>query len=110
MTNFKNNRFKGLTYTYKLRNERIMSEKQQPPCDIEVLRWDADSLTVEGMNLELENLRGQRIPRLILRHNGKIIDNLTDVVITRVYKHQDNRHRHEETEFRYTKDVMHDPQ
>jgi hypothetical protein len=27
-----------------------------------------------------------------------------------VYKHQDNRHRHEETEFRYTKDVMHDPQ
>ena len=39
-----------------------MSEKQQPPCDIEVLRWDADSFTVEGMNLELENLRGQRIP------------------------------------------------
>ena len=67
-----------MTYTYKLRNERIMSEKQQqPPLDIEVLRWDADSFTVEGMNLELENLRRQRIPRLILRHNGKIIDNLT---------------------------------
>jgi hypothetical protein len=88
-----------------------MSEKeQQSPLDIEVLRWDADSFTVEGMNLELENLRGQRIPRIILRHNGKIIDNLTDVEITRAYKHQDNRHRHEETEFRYTKDVMHHPQ
>ena len=87
-----------------------MSEKQQPPpLDIEVPRWDADSFTVEGMNLELENLRGQRIPRLILRHNGKIIDNLTGVLITRVYKHQDNRHRHQETEFRYTKDVTHDP-
>ena len=86
-----------------------MSEKQQPPLDIEVLRWDADSFTVEGMNLELENLRGQRIPGLILRHNGKTIDNLTGVAITRVYRHQDNRHRHEETEFRYTKDVMHDP-
>ena len=99
-----------MTYTYKLRNERIMSEKQQPPpLDIEVLRWDADSFTVEGINLELENLRRQRIPRLILRHNGKIIDNLTGVLITRVYKHQDNRHRHQETEFRYTKDVTHDP-
>jgi hypothetical protein len=41
-----------------------MSEKQQPPCDIEVLRWDADSFTVEGMNLELENLRGQRTPSI----------------------------------------------
>jgi hypothetical protein len=51
-----------------------MSEReQQPPLDIEVLRWDAESFTVEGINLELENLRGQRIPRLILRHNGKII-------------------------------------
>ncbi len=88
-----------------------MSEReQQPPLDIEVLRWDAESFTVEGINLELENLRGQRIPRLILRHNGKIIDNLIRVVITRVYKHQDYRHRHEETEFRYTKDVTHDPQ
>jgi hypothetical protein len=89
-----------------------MSEKQQqqPPLDIEVLRSDADSFTVEGMNLELENLRGQRIARLILRHNGKIIDNLTGIVITRIYKHQDNRHRLEETEIRYTEDVMHDPQ
>jgi hydroxypyruvate isomerase len=96
-------------HTYELRNERIMSEReQQPPLDIEVLRWDAESFTVEGINLELENLRGQRIPRLILRHNGKIIDNLIRVVITRVYKHQDYRHRHEETEFRYIKDVMHD--
>ena len=88
-----------------------MSEReQQPPLDIEVLRWDAESFTVEGINLELENLRGQRIPRLILRHNGKIIENLTGVIITRVYKHQDYRHRYEETEFRYNKSVAHDPQ
>ena len=85
-------------------------QQQQPPLDIEVLRWDADSFTVEGMNLELENLRRQRIPRLILRHNGKIIDNLTGVVITRVYKHQDYRHRYEETELRYNKRATHDPQ
>lgn len=88
----------------------MCEKEQQSPLDIEVLRWDADSFTVEGMNLELENLRGQRIPRIILRHNGKIIDNLTDVEITRAYKHQDNRHRYQETEFRYTKDVMHHPQ
>ena len=86
-----------------------MSEKQRLPLNIEVLRWDSDSFTVEGMNPELENLRGQRIPQLILRHNGKIVDNLKDVTITRVYKHQDNRHRHEETELRYTKNIMHGP-
>jgi hypothetical protein len=85
-------------------------QEQEPPLDVEVLRWDAESFTVAGMNLELENLRGRRIPRLILRHNGKIIVNLTDVIITRAYKHQDYRHRHEETEFRYTKNVRHDPQ
>jgi hypothetical protein len=85
-------------------------QEQEPPLEVEVLRWDAESFTVAGMNLELESLRGRRIPRLILRHNGKIIDNLADVIITRVYKHQDYRHRHEETEFRYTKNVMHDPQ
>src|SRR5215212_5134211 len=108
-SNFKDNRFKGLMHAYKLRKKRIMSEREQEPAiEIEVLRWDADSFTVEGMNLELENLKGRRIAQLILRHNGKIIDNLTGVVITRVYRHQDNRHRHEETEFRYIKDVMRD--
>jgi hypothetical protein len=85
-------------------------QEQEPPLEVEVLRWDAESFTVSGMNPELENLRGRRIPRLILRHNGKIIDNLTDVIITRVYKHQDYRHRHEETEFRYTKNIMYDSQ
>jgi|SRR5919107_1718388 hypothetical protein len=98
-------------YAYRLRNKRIMSKREQEaPLELEVLRWDADSFTVEGMNVELENLKGRRIPRLILRHSGKIIDNLTGVVITRVYRHQDYRHRHEETEFRFIKDVMHDPQ
>jgi len=89
--------------------QRIMSEREQEPSlELEVRRWDADSFTVEGVKLELENLKGRRIARLILRHNGKIIDNLTGVVITRVYRHQDYRHRHEETEFRYIKDVMRD--
>jgi hypothetical protein len=42
-----------------------MSEKQQqPPLDIEVLRWDVDSFTVEGLNLELENLRGKEFTDL----------------------------------------------
>jgi hypothetical protein len=86
-----------------------MSEREQEhPLELEVRRWDADSFTMEGVNLELANLKGRRIPRLILRHNGKIIDNLTGVVITRVYRHQDYRHRQEETEFRYIKDVMRD--
>jgi hypothetical protein len=96
-------------HAYKPGNKRTMSEREQePPVELEVRRWDADSFTVEGMNLELENLKGRRIARLILRHNGKIIDTLTGVVITRVYRHQDYRHRHEETEFRYIKDVMRD--
>ena len=86
-----------------------MSEREQEPSlELEVRRWDADSFTVEGVKPELENLKGRRIARLILRHNGKIIDNLTGVVITRVYRHQDYRHRQEETEFRYIKDVMRD--
>jgi hypothetical protein len=89
--------------------QRIMSEREQEPSlELEVRRWDADSFTVEGVKLELENLKGRRIARLILRHNGKMIDNLTGVVITRVYRHQDYRHRQEETEFRYIKDVMRD--
>jgi hydroxypyruvate isomerase len=85
-------------------------QEQAPPLEIEVLRWDAESFTIAGMNLELENLRERRIPQLILKHNGKIIDNLRSVIITRVYKHQDYRHRLDETEFRYTKNAMHDPQ
>lgn len=98
---------------YDTERENLMrgdQQQQPPPIDIEVLRWDAESFTIAGLNLELESLKGQTIPRLILRHHGKIIDNLTGVIITRVYKHQDYRHRHEETEFRYNKNVMHDPQ
>ena len=88
-----------------------MSEKQQPPpLDIEGTRWDADSFTVEGMNLELENLREQKNSQsLIKRYNQKSLIISQEYEITRVYKHQDNRHRHQETEFRYTKDVTHDP-
>jgi hypothetical protein len=92
------------------RKNLMMGDQQQPPLDIEVLRWDTESFTIAGLNLELESLKGQTIPRLILRRNGKIIDNLTGVIITRVYKHQDYRHRYEETEFRYNKRAKHDPQ
>jgi hypothetical protein len=92
------------------RENLMRGDQQQPPLDIEVLRWDAESFTIAGLNLELESLKGQTIPRLVLRHNGKIIDNLTGVIITRVYKHQDYRHRYEETEFRYNKRATHDPQ
>jgi hypothetical protein len=96
---------------YEHREENLMrGDQQQPPLDIEVLRWDAESFTIAGLNLELESLKGQTIPRLVLRHNGKIIDNLKGVIITRVYKHQDYRHRYEETEFRYNKRATHDPQ
>ena len=75
-------------------------QQQPPPLDIEVFRWDAQSFTIAGLNLELEVLKVQTIPRLVLRYNGKIIDNLAGVIITSVYKHQDYRHRYEETEFR----------
>jgi hypothetical protein len=92
------------------RKNLMRGDQQQPPLDIEVLRWDAESFTIAGLNLELESLKGQTIPRLVLRHNGKIIDNLTGVIITRVYKHQDYRHRYEETEFRYNKRATDDPQ
>ena len=96
---------------YEHREENLMrGDQQQPPLDIEVLRWDAESFTIAGLYLELESLKGQTIPRLVLRHNGKIIDNLTGVIITRVYKHQDYRHRYEETEFRYNKRATHDAQ
>ncbi len=48
-----------------------MSEKQ-PPLEIEVVKWDAHSFTIEGVNDQLEKLlKEQKIIRtLALRHNG----------------------------------------
>ncbi len=51
-----------------------MSEEQQP-LEIEVLKWDAHSFTIEGVNDQLERLvREQKIIRtLALKHNGKMV-------------------------------------
>lgn len=50
-----------------------MSEEQEPPLEIEVLKWDAHSFTIEGVNEHLEKLlKEQKIIRtLSLRHNGQ---------------------------------------
>jgi hypothetical protein len=50
-----------------------MSEKQ-PPLEIEVVKWDAHSFTIEGVNDQLENLlkEGKIIRTLSLRHNGQM--------------------------------------
>jgi hypothetical protein len=47
---------------------------KQPPLEIEVLKWDADSFTIEGVNDQLEKLlKEQKIIRtLSLRHNGQM--------------------------------------
>jgi len=51
-----------------------MSEEQEPPLEIEVLKWDAHSFTIEGVNEHLEKLlKEQKIIRtLSLRHNGQM--------------------------------------
>jgi hypothetical protein len=33
------------------RKNLMRGEQQQPPLDIEVLRWDAESFTIAGLNL-----------------------------------------------------------
>ena len=50
-----------------------MSE-EQPLLEIEVIKWDAHSFTIEGVNDQLEKLlKEQKIIRtLALRHNGKM--------------------------------------
>ncbi|MDQ3847915.1 MAG: hypothetical protein M3261_03050 [Thermoproteota archaeon] len=49
-------------------------EQQEPPLEIEVLKWDAHSFTIEGVNEHLEKiLKEQSIIRtLSLRHNGQL--------------------------------------
>ncbi len=49
-----------------------MSE-EQPPLEIEVLKWDAHSFTTEGVHEQLEKLLREQIFRtLSLRHNGQM--------------------------------------
>jgi hypothetical protein len=51
-----------------------MSKEQEPPLEIEVLKWDAHSFTIEGVNERLEKLlKEQKIIRILsLRHNGQM--------------------------------------
>ena len=57
-----------------------MSEERQP-LEIEVLKWDAHSFTIEGVNDQLERLvREQKMIRtLALMHNGKMVRISRDV-------------------------------
>ena len=52
----------------------MSEEQQQPPLEIEVIKWDAHSFTIEGVNDQLERLlKEQKIIRtLSLRHNGQM--------------------------------------
>jgi hypothetical protein len=62
-----------------------MSEKQQePPLEIEVLKWDAHSFTIEGINERLEKLlKEQKIIRMLsLRHKGQMARLSRDVKLT----------------------------
>jgi hypothetical protein len=57
-----------------------MSEEQQP-LEIQVLKWDAHSFTIEGVNDQLERLvREQKTIRtLALMQNGKMVRISRDV-------------------------------
>ncbi len=72
-----------------------MSEKQQePPLEIEVLKWDAHSFTIEGTNEHLEKLlKEQRIIRILsLRHKGQMARLSRDARLTamRDYNSEDD--------------------
>jgi hypothetical protein len=73
-------------------------EQQKSPLEIEVLKWDAHSFTIEGVNEHLEKiLKEQNIIRtLSLRHNGQLGRLSRDV---RLISRRD-----------YTSDVDEDPQ
>ena len=58
-----------------------MSNEERQPLEIEVLKWDAHSFTIEGVNDQLERLvREQKMIRtLALMHNGKMVRISRDV-------------------------------
>ncbi len=62
----------------------MSGEQQEPPLEIEVLKWDAHSFTIEGVNEHLERLlKEQKIIRtLSLRHNGQMGRLSRDVRLT----------------------------
>lgn len=47
---------------------------EQPPLEIEVLKWDAHSFTIEGVKYQLEKLlKEQKMIRILsLRHKGQM--------------------------------------
>ena len=51
-----------------------MSKEQEPPLEIEVLKWGAHSFTIEGTNEHLEKLLKEQktIRTLSLRNNGQM--------------------------------------
>jgi hypothetical protein len=57
---------------------------EQPPLEIEVLKWDAHSFTIEGTNDQLEKLLKQQkiIRTLSLRHKGRMGRLSRDVRLT----------------------------
>lgn len=57
---------------------------EQPPLEIEVLKWDAHSFTIEGTNDQLEKLLKQQkvIRTLSLRHKGQMGRLSRDVRLT----------------------------
>ncbi|MDQ3836626.1 MAG: hypothetical protein M3270_06805 [Thermoproteota archaeon] len=62
----------------------MSKEQQEPPLEIEVLKWDAHSFTIEGINEHLEKLLKEQkiIQTLSLRHNGKMGRLSRDVRLT----------------------------
>lgn len=63
----------GIFFSY---NAYILSKSmnEEPPLEIEVIKWDARSFTIEGANDQLEKLfKEQKIIRaLSLRHKGQM--------------------------------------
>jgi hypothetical protein len=61
-----------------------MSKEQEPPLEVEVLKWDAHSFTIAGVNEHLEKLlKEQKIIQILsLRHNGQMGRLSRDVRLT----------------------------
>ncbi len=52
----------------------MSEEQQEPPLEIEVLKWDAHSFTIAGVDEHLEKLLKEQktIKTLSLRHKGQM--------------------------------------
>jgi hypothetical protein len=72
-----NNINKATRIILKLEHTHTISKAmrdEQPPLEIEVLKWDAHSFTIEGTNDQLEKLLKEKkvIRTLSLRHHGQM--------------------------------------